>query len=189
MSLITLTDVKTQLELLPAVVDYDAFLTELIDDVVAEAESYLDLKLQVITSEVINLDGGESYLYLPHANISGVSVWEDSERIFSSLNLLVEDTDYIIYQERGRLKRIGASHFLKGNKVVRVQYDGGYGSTALPKALKRALIKQVAYTFRRRKDLGLMSVTYPDGSISKMSMDEWLPDVEAVLNRFKRIAL
>jgi len=55
--------------------------------------------------------------------------------------------------------------------------------------LERSLCKQITYEFRRRKDLGLASHGYPNGSIDKMEIDEWLPDVKKALDRKCRYAL
>lgn len=49
--------------------------------------------------------------------------------------------------------------------------------------LKFACAQQVAYEIKRRKDQGLSSVTYQDGSINKFSVDEYLPSVKLKLNR------
>jgi hypothetical protein len=59
----------------------------------------------------------------------------------------------------------------------------------LPAALKRPLMKQCAYEFNRRNDLGLVSVTAPDGTLSKMEVAEWLSDVKTALDRHKYYTL
>jgi hypothetical protein len=56
-------------------------------------------------------------------------------------------------------------------------------------SIERKLCIQIAYEFRRRHDAGLSSVTYPDGSVSKYDIGEWLPDVKKVLFRYKRITM
>lgn len=55
--------------------------------------------------------------------------------------------------------------------------------------LKHACAVQVAYEWRRRKDVGLSSKTYPDGSVSKYEIQEWLPLVKQVLDREKEWAV
>ena len=55
--------------------------------------------------------------------------------------------------------------------------------------LERKVCKQIAYEFRQRGSLGLSSVTYPDGSINKYEVEEWLPDVKVALDRRRHISL
>lgn len=179
--IITLTDVKAQLEIDPAETKYDSLLTDLIEDMVIEAEAYLGVRINPVSAEEVTLDGGLRLLYLPHMNIGNVTVWEDGEEL--------DADEFTVYGERGYLKKEEGESFLGGNAMVRVRYDGGYTGPSLPKDLKRALIRQVSYAFRRRKDIGLESQTFPDGSINKMNIGEWLPDTQEVLDRFRRYYL
>ena len=188
MSLIILTDVKNQLEIPVDITTHDALITEMIDDIEVQAEGYMEIKMGEVTAEIVYLDGGQGVLYLPHFNVEEITIWQDLDKVFADIDIL-DPVYYTVYGSRGFIRRNGSTKFLAGNQVIKVRYDGGYDSTSLPKDIKRALIKQIAYSFRRRKDLGLMSVTYPDGSISKMSTDEWLDEVETILDRHRRISL
>ncbi len=62
------------------------------------------------------------------------------------------------------------------------------GQATLPDVLERPLLKQMSYEWRRRKDPGLSSVSYPDGNVNKYFVDEWLDDVKPVLDRHRNIA-
>jgi hypothetical protein len=55
--------------------------------------------------------------------------------------------------------------------------------------LVRACTKQVSYEFKRLEDIGLSSITFPNGSVNKMSVDEWLPDVKKILERNRYYAI
>jgi hypothetical protein len=55
--------------------------------------------------------------------------------------------------------------------------------------LKRACAKQTAYELQRRPDIGLSSVTFPNGNVNKFSVDEWLPDVKKILERNRYYAI
>lgn len=51
--------------------------------------------------------------------------------------------------------------------------------------LERVTCQQITYEWRRRKDPGLTSVQLQDGSINKFELTEWLPEVKAVLDRYR----
>jgi hypothetical protein len=84
-----------------------------------------------------------------------------------------------------------------GPQALKVAYTGGYhqpvgegeqppeGYTPVPDDLEMAVRSQVAYDFRRRRDIGLESVSFPDGSIQKMSSGEFLSSVKQVLDRYR----
>ena len=61
----------------------------------------------------------------------------------------------------------------------------------VPLDLQNACAKQVAFEYRRRKDMGLTSVTYHSGGVTKESQShkELLPAVADVVYRYKKYAL
>jgi hypothetical protein len=108
MSIIDIDTIKTWLEAANAPVPattYDDILQDLIDGTIAEAEDEINLKLEGVTGESVLLDGGHSYLYLPHLHVSNVTVWEDTSRAFGS-DAILDPIKYQVYGARGVL-RIG----------------------------------------------------------------------------------
>jgi hypothetical protein len=139
-------------------------------------------------------DGGVGTIYLSHVNVS-TPVVEVDEVVLTS-------DEFTLYPEAGKIRYGGSglSGFAtasegsedkipSGKRNVKVTYDGGYAEDDYPKSLRRKLLKQVSYEFRRRNDPGLSAVSYPDGSVQKFVLNEWLPDVEAELLRRRRISL
>jgi hypothetical protein len=137
----------------------------------------------------------------------------------------------------------GRREFLRGLKVIKVQYNGGYSGPnvvlgtdsknytcyvshtsadankpitgasyasywyqmgangavwgtgtaytigSLPDDLKLALLEQINFKWRRRNDPGLMSVTYPDGSVNKLTTKKFLSSVQDTLDNYRRTAI
>jgi hypothetical protein len=174
--------------------DWDSLIEELIAAVSARAASYCNRDFE--HKERVELhDGGGRYLYLkglPAASITsiyGSDTWEWDEG-----NLIPADH----YQLLGAgmvAYRFGVWPY--GPRALKVTYTAGYhqpvgegeqppdGYTPVPGDLEMAVRSQVAYDFRRRRDIGLESVSFPDGSIQKMSSGEFLPAVKQVLDRYR----
>lgn len=186
MGLVTLEKVKAALELATAETKFDTVLTDMIADVSEEAMSYMELRFDEITDYTEYFDGGGAILHLKYANVSSLELWADTDNFFESTDL-IPTTEYEIYSKRGLLKLKDKARFAAGLNSVKVKYDGGYKVADLPADLRRAILRQITYAFRRRNDPGLSSVTFPDGSVSKYDMGQWLPEVEATLDRYRRI--
>lgn len=178
--------------------NFDSILEIIIAGVLADADEFMEASIQKVVEKEVYFDGGESTLYLPHFNVSNVSVHIDGALMSSDEYTVYPGTELsaakIRYGGSGISAFVTASEvsggkFPIGPRIVKVTYDGGYDEADYPKGLRRKLLKQVSYEFRRRNDPGLSAVSSPDGSVQKFAMDEWLPDVEAELLRRRRICL
>jgi hypothetical protein len=140
-------------------------------------------------------DGGGQYLFLKGLPVSeidsiyGSDTWEWEEG-----NLI--PLDYYQLLPAGMVAyRYGPWPY--GPKALKVIYTGGYNSppaegeeepegyTPIPADLEMAVRSQVAYDFKRRKDIGLESISFPDGSIQKVNSGEFLLSVKSVLDRYR----
>ena len=70
-------------------------------------------------------------------------------------------------------------------------YPASIDISDVPLSLQNACAKQVAFEYRRRKDMGLTSVTYHSGGVTKESMShkEFLPAVLDVIDRYRHYSL
>lgn len=175
--------------------NYDGLLEDIIAGILAEADDFMGVAYQKVEDQEDWFDGGSGTLYLSHVNVS-TPVVEVDEVVLTS-------DEFTLYPEAGKIQYGGGSglsgfvtasegsggRFPSGRRNVKVTYDGGYAEADYPKSLLRKLLKQVSYEFRRRNDPGLSAVSYPDGSVQKFALNEWLPDVEAELLRRRRICL
>lgn len=174
-----LADLKTMLEI--SGTDFDTILGNIIDGIKEEAYQYMDIKYDAIVDNIQYFDGGESIYYLDHANVSSLSLSFDGTAMVAG-----NDQDYVLYPDRGKIKIVDGP-LDEGFRLLVATYSGGYAEDSIPNPLRSKLIKQMGYEFRRRKDPGLSSVSYPNGGVSKYSIDEWLNDVKAVLDKYKRM--
>lgn len=94
-------------------------------------------------------------------------------------------TDYWVWSDSGMIEfsTIPAS---TNPQSISVTYTGGYLAGDIPDALQLATIMQAAFLFRRRNDLGLSSVSMPDGSLSVNNPTKLLPEVVDTLKAYRR---
>jgi len=173
-----LADVKAYVGLMDT--SHDLLVAAVISGVLDSADEYMGVRYSDAAGVEDHFDGGVEMLFLRHVNVRNLTLYVDGDE---------QATDtYDLYSETGKIKkRCGA--WQKGNRIIRVTYDGGWSEDALPSSLRMKLVKQVGWEFRRRKDPGLQSVTFPDGSVNKFDLGEWLADVEVELNRRRRLII
>lgn len=192
MNLTTLSQVKALLELTEA--DWDDLVTEIIGAVSIRAAAYCNRDFEK-KERVEFHNGGGQYLYLKGlpvvsiASIYGSDTWE------WDAGTLIPAGDYQLLSAGMVGYRSGVWPY--GPQALKVTYTGGYdpffegpgdppeGYNPPPADLEMAVRTQVAYDFRRRKDIGLESVSFPDGSIQKMASGEFLKAVKDVLDRYR----
>ena len=175
-----LVDIKRQLEITNE--DWDDILNDIISRVFSQADIKMRLRYSLVTGYTQYWDGGKKTLYFDYVNVRDCVITDEVDEID-----LIEgrDEDYVIYPERGYMKSV-ADTFHEGYRSIKAVYNGGYGEDDYPMELRSALIKQIIHEFRRRKDSGLNSVQYPDGSVNKFIIDDWLTDVAAILRMHSR---
>ncbi|MFZ5451464.1 MAG: hypothetical protein ACOZF2_06295 [Thermodesulfobacteriota bacterium] len=197
MDLTTLTRVKELLQgdtaLSP---EADTLLSWLITAVSKRAEALCNREFEK-KERVEFHDGGGRYLYLralPVAEIASIICsdtwdWAGASPLSVSSYAFDGATGMVLYR---------GGDWPYGEGAVRVIYTGGFdpfleegveppdGYTSLPEDLQQAVCTQVAYEYRRRNDPGLQAVAFPDGSVQKMYVGEFLSSVRNTLLRYRR---
>ncbi len=192
MDLTTLTRVKALLE--QPEDDWDGLITELIGAVSQRCASYCNRDFEN-KSRTEYHDGGGQYLYLKGLPVASIDSIYGSDTWEWDAGNLIPASDYQLLSAGMVAYRYGAWPY--GLQALKVTYTGGYdaffegdgsppeGYNPPPDDLEMAARTQAAYDFRRRKDIGLESVSFPDGSIQKVNSGEFLPSVKAVLDRYR----
>ena len=194
--LCTLADIRIRLGLETGDTDDDQMLYSIIKGVSAAFDTYCNRTFILNSSAATEYySGGRQKLYLPRYPILSItSVTESVDWDWDNETALTADDDYHAMTDRGALHRVGTL-WLSGAETVRVVYTGGYvaaggtagtGETALPDDIQEAALLQSMFTYKRRDDLGLAGVSAMGGSISKFSAIELLPEVKAILNKYRR---
>ena len=170
------------------VTDEDTAIIEmLIESVGRKFNAYCDRALITATYNNEAYDGnGKEHMWLRNYPVTGnITVIEDDTTLTEG-----QDKDYICYNNEGKLTRLSGVWYM-GPKEILVTYTAGYNATGnsitLPHDIRYAALQQIAYEFGRyqRKDLGLDSITYPDGSITR-TQTGLLKEVKEILDSHKR---
>lgn len=180
MNLTTLSQVKALLEL--AETDWNGLLEEVIAAVSGRAGAYCNRDFEQ-KERVEYHDGGGRYLYLKGLPVEEITFINGSDTWEWDEGSLVPADHYQLLNAGMVAYRFGTWPY--GPKALKVTYTGGYPEDAVPADLEMAVRTQVAYDFKRRKDIGLESVSFPDGSIQKVSSGEFLSMVKRVLDRYR----
>jgi len=191
MRLVSLTDLKLFLE--KTDINQDGILHMIIEHVSGWIETYLNRNLLKV-SRTVYRDAGKRFYYLPAFPI------DESVTLTVTYDgtLQTKDTDYFVRADDGLIEFQQSSipSYTDPKEVV-IVWTGGYavsgeGDTeclAVPTNIQEAALRQCVYNFRRRKDIGVSSVSMPDGSVNKSPIDAFLlPEVKDLLRNYRNPA-
>ena len=197
--LVPLATVKAFLEIDAAKTDYDSLLVTIIKYVSGRFETFLNRKLQK-AERTQYFDAGRTKYFLEAFPIDSTA----------SLTVTLDDTtqtvndDYWVWPTLGLLRFDYSTSYTEPRELS-VTYTGGYAITdtaigisgistvtetvllEVPDDLAFACLLQTTFVFRRRKDIGLSSVSMPDGSINTIFAAELLPEVKRILMTYRKI--
>jgi hypothetical protein len=173
----------------------DAALTRLAEVIQGRFDALCQRVFLRTASAVEYFDGGERILLLEHWPVESVAVYLDADRAFAAASLLAA-TEYTLNAARGRLHYGDGSVAWPdyGRQTIKVVVTGGYvaagsspsaGQLAMPEGVRRALLLQVGFEWRNRRNLGQQSVSAQGANVSLAPAD-LLPDAKAALAPFRR---
>ena len=175
------TDVKAIMEKTDST--HDTIITSLIQYVSKNMETYCNRFFKKESrTEIFNAGRKHYFLSAPPVDTSVALI------VTLTGTAQTVNSHYYLWDDLGIVEFI-TSPTDTTPKAVSIMYTGGYTESssvlAVPDDLKHACIEQVIFLFRRRKDIGLSSVSMPDGSINVLSPNDWLKSALGVLNRYK----
>jgi hypothetical protein len=181
LELTTLTKVKTLLK------NPDPALDVLITDAIRAyslAAAEFCLRDFDNDAQIEYFDGGTSVLFLSRKPVTKIiGIWVDDDWLWEAGDLIPATNYRLLNANNGMVQYnygVWGSGPTKG--IVKVSYEGGYDEA--PYDLEFAIRTQVAYKIKRRDDVGLTRVSFPDGTVQKRIIDEFLPEVKNVLDRY-----
>lgn len=182
-------DTKNWLEIAMTVETYDARIEMFISQVCDQFNRYTKRLLVARDLTDYYTGDGTNVLYLDQYPVNSItSLHIDAERAYGD-STLIAAADYALYTKSGQIT-LDSSTFSSSAKAVKVVYNAGYTLTdtaTLPLDLKQAALNQIKYYFNRWKHNreGVSSLNFQGESEGRVTTDELLPDVQAILNRYR----
>jgi len=191
MRLVSLIDLKTFLEKTDST--HDDLLGLIIDRVSLTIENYLNRNL-LKAARTAYFDAGRIYYYLPAFPIDETATLT----VTHVTTVQTKDTDYFVRANDGVIEFQKSSiPSYTDPKELCIVWTGGYANAGegnsecleIPVDIQDAASRQCAYNFRRRKDIGITSVSMPDGSVTKSPISTvLLPEVKDILRNYRKPA-
>ena len=162
--------------------NYEEVLTDLINQAswFLNGETRRELKTRTQTEYYDGPGGNE--LYLNQKPITGVTLYQDSDRTYAA-DTEIASTDFIIYEDEGKLYLTGTT-FLNDRLTVKVVYTGGY--VVIPHDLQRACRELVAQGFELLEHHAYSGERSNDAGVTDYRLDE-LPNVTAAIKRYREV--
>lgn len=180
MNLVTRATVKSFLEIADTTTSFDTLLDLIIAQVSKRFETFCNRSFEKI-ARTQKFNAGRKDFFLPAYPIdltAALTITVDS-------NAVTKDDDYFVYEDSGWIEFVYKPSYYEPQQIS-ITWTGGYAVADIPSDLQYAAMKQVAFIFRRRKDVGISSVSLPDGSMSINNPDDLLPEVKNILRSYKR---
>lgn len=180
MDLCTAANVKTLLEVTSDA--NDDILALVIPAVSRKIEDFLNRNLEK-TARTKYFDAGKRLYYLsayPVDTTAALSVTYAG--IVQTL-----DSDYYLWEDEGLIEFYAPTVRTEPKQVL-ITWTGGYADIdALPSDIVFAAMLQSAFVYQNRKKVGISSISYPDGSVSKKMSLDLLDEVKEMLRNYRRV--
>jgi hypothetical protein len=178
MQLASVSDTKAFLEISSAT--HDTLLDTLLTQISKRVETFLNRELEK-KARTAYFNAGRSKYFLPAYPIdSSVGLVVTVDGVAQ-----VYEDNYYVWFDDGYVEFSITPSYTKPRGVV-IGWTGGYAAADVPADIQMATIMQVSFVFRRRKDIGLSSISLPDGSIGVNAPTELLPEVKSVLKSYRK---
>ncbi len=163
--------------------DYDTVLTQLVSQISAFLENYLERKIeQASFTEYYDGDGEDLFIKnYPIASSPAMVISYNSGTQNTPVWNVINPENYSIYFEEGIIKYA----FPTGERNIKVAYTGGYAT--VPADMELAAIQMIAKSFEQRKAQGKLQESLGGASIT------WKPDMteeqKIIFDKYRRVII
>lgn len=186
--LCTEDDVKLRLETITTA--FSAEIASLITDVSHRVQTHLDRDLELQTYTEIH-DGGCKRIYPREVPVVSITEIRVSLSLDFAGGSIIPTTDYALVNGNWDIAHVAT--FPARQNGVQAEYISGYLDASnvlslIPKDLRGAVARQVAYEFKYRKFDGLTAADVADGAL-QLEDGTFLPAIKPILKKYRKTKL